>query len=473
MTVRTRFAPSPTGYLHIGGVRTALFSWLYARRHGGRFILRIEDTDRGRSTERAVQVILDGLEWLGIDWDEGPYFQTRRAERYRAAVKRLLDTGHAYYCYCTREELETMRQEQRARGEKPRYDGRCRNRREPRPGVSPVVRFRMPDSGRTVVQDLVCGRVVFENAQMDDLIIQRSNGMPTYNLSVVVDDLEMGITHVIRGDDHLNNTPKQLHIFNALESKAPFYSHVPMILGPDGTKLSKRHGAANVLEYRERGYLAEAVVNYLVRLGWSHGDQEIFSRREMIELFDISQVNRSAAAINPGKLDWLNQHYLKTDDPREVAAELAWQLGRLGMVVEDREKIVAVVRAQRERVKTLEQMARSGQFFFCAPPSYDAKAAQKFLLPAGEILELAETRLSALTQWRPEKIHRLVADLAAEKGVGLGKVAQPIRVAVSGGAVSPPIDQTLFILGREETLARLRRAHAWIGKPGGRVFSKP
>ena len=467
VTVRTRFAPSPTGYLHIGGARTALFSWLYSRHCGGQFILRIEDTDRERSTEEAVKVILDGLEWLGIDWDEGPYFQTQRTEHYRRAVERLLDTGHAYCCYCTRDELETMRLEQQARGEKPRYDGRCRNRREPRPGISPVVRFRMPGSGRTVVDDLVCGRVVFENAQLDDLIIQRSNGVPTYNLTVVVDDLEMGITHVIRGDDHLNNTPKQLCIFNALESEAPFYSHIPMILSPDGKKLSKRHGAASVLEYRELGYLADAVVNYLVRLGWSHGDQEVFTRREMIELFDIAQVNRSAAAINPGKLDWLNQHYLKADDPQAIAGELAWQFDRLGRVPEDREKLAAVVRAQRDRVKTLKQMAQSSQFFFCAPQSYDLKAAHKFLFPAGKILELAEKRLSALTEWVPEKIHHLVVGLAAEREVGLGKVAQPIRVAVSGGAVSPPIDQTLFILGREETLARLRRARLWSKESGG------
>lgn len=464
MTVRTRFAPSPTGDLHIGGARTALFSWLYARRHQGKFVLRVEDTDRERSTAAAVQVILDGMCWLGLDWDEGPFFQTQRFDRYREVVQQLLETGHAYRCYCTTEELEAMRSEQRARGEKPKYDGRCRERQEPRRGVEPVIRFRMPVDGATVVEDQVRGRVEFDNRELDDLVIARSDGTPTYNLTVVVDDVDMAITHVIRGDDHLNNTPKQINIYKALQAEPPSFSHIPMILGPDGAKLSKRHGAASVMAYRDLGYLPEAVVNYLVRLGWSHGDQEIFSREEMIELFDLADINHSASALNMGKLEWINQHYIKARPAEELVDELAWQLQRLEIDPgTNRARLAGIVAAQQERSRTMLEMAESSRFFFAAPTGYDPRAGQKHLTAeAGTVLEQVSAALRALEHWDAESIHALLLDQAESAGLKLGKVAQPIRIAVSGGPVSPPIDRTLALLGREETLARLQRAREWI-----------
>ncbi|HPE74386.1 MAG TPA: glutamate--tRNA ligase, partial [Candidatus Competibacter sp.] len=330
--VKTRFAPSPTGYLHIGGARTALFSWLYARRHGGPFVLRVEDTDLERSTPEAVNAILEGMNWLGLDYDEGPFYQTQRFDRYREVLQQLLREGKAYYCYCTREELEALRAEQMAHKIKPRYDGRHRDYQgAPREGVEPVVRFKNPIDGEVVVEDLIRGKIVFQNAELDDLIIARADGTPTYNFCVVVDDMDMGITHVIRGDDHINNSPRQINILKALGASAPRYAHVPMILGPDGQKLSKRHGAASVMEYRDMGYLPEAVLNYLVRLGWSHGDQEIFSLDEMTELFDLDDCNKAPSAINPSKLIWLNKHYLKTLDPIHVARHLSWHLGQLGI----------------------------------------------------------------------------------------------------------------------------------------------
>ena len=469
MTVRTRFAPSPTGYLHIGGARTALFCWLFARRRGGSFILRVEDTDRERSTDAAVQAILDGMRWLELDWDEGPHFQTQRFERYREVVDELLAAGHAYRCYCTREELDAMRAEQTARGEKPRYDGRCRERTAPRAGVPPVVRFRMPREGSTVVDDRVRGRVAFANAELDDFIIARSDGTPTYNFTVVVDDRDMAVTHVIRGDDHLNNTPKQVKLFNALGAQVPVFAHLPMILGPDGAKLSKRHGAVSVMQYREDGYLPEALVNYLVRLGWSHGDQEIFSREEMIRLFDIADVNHSASAVNPGKLDWLNQHYLKEKPAAALVEEFAWHLERLGVEPGvDADWLARIVAAQQERAKTLREMAEASRFFFAPPTDYDAKAAAKHLgADADAMLARAETAFAALPDWDAATIHAAVTDLADALGAKLGKVAQPLRVAVSGGPVSPPIDQTLAILGREQTLARIARAREWIAARTG------
>jgi glutamyl-tRNA synthetase len=464
MVTRTRFAPSPTGLLHIGGARTALFSWFHARHHDGKFVLRIEDTDRERSTEAAVQAILEGMRWLDLDWDEGPFYQTQRFDRYHEVIEQLLEAGHAYRCYCSREELEAMRAAQRARGEKPRYDGRCRERHGPRADVEPVLRFKMPPTGTTVVEDKVRGRVEFANAELDDLVIARSDGSPTYNLTVVVDDMDMGITDVIRGDDHLNNTPKQINIFKALGSKVPTFSHIPMILGPDGAKLSKRHGAVGVMQYREEGYLPEALINYLARLGWAHGDREIFTRRELIELFDIADVNHSASAINPGKLDWLNQHYIKAADDDELAAEFAWQLGRAGITDKvDPRRLRAIVASQRERVKTLHEMAENSRFFFHAPVEYEAKAARKNLkAAAAPLLGGVLAGLEALSEWEARAIHEVIIAVAERGEVKMGKVAQPIRVAVSGGSVSPPIDQTLAILGREETLARLQRARHWI-----------
>ena len=462
MNVRTRFAPSPTGLLHIGGVRTALFCWLYARRHGGTFILRVEDTDRERSTPKAVQVILDGMKWLGLDADEGPFYQSERYPRYREVIRQWLAEGRAYHCYCTKEELEAMRNAQLARKEKPRYDGRCRDRREPLEGVTPVVRFRNPTEGAVVVADAVHGDVVFQNAELDDLIIERSDGNPTYNFCVVVDDYDMKVTHVIRGDDHLNNTPRQMNMLRAMGVEPPIYAHLPMILGPDGTKLSKRHGAVSVLYYREEGYLPEALLNYLARLGWSHGDQEIFSLEEMIALFDIADVNKSASAINPDKLAWINQQHLMKLPPSKVVPELRWQLERLGLGAGDDAMLEAVVLAQRERSKTLKEMAEASRFFFEAPAAYEEKAARKNLTPeTAPVLDQAQAALANLTDWSPPAIHGAVQALADAGGLGLGKVAQPIRVAVSGGSVSPPIDQTLGILGREETLKRLDRAAAY------------
>jgi glutamyl-tRNA synthetase len=463
MSVRTRFAPSPTGYLHIGGARTALFNWLYARKHGGTFILRIEDTDRERSTRESVNAILESLAWLGLDYDEGPYFQSERFDRYRQVIQRLLDEGKAYYCYCTKEELEEMRQAQLMRKEKPRYDGRCRGRTEPRPGVEPVVRFCNPQAGEVVIEDLVRGRVVFSNQELDDLILARSDGTPTYNLTVVVDDLDMGITHVIRGDDHLSNTPRQINILRALGAEPPRYAHVPMILGEDGARLSKRHGAVSVLEYRDQGYLPEALLNYLVRLGWAHGDQEVFSVDEMIHLFDIAEVNKSASTFNPAKLLWLNHHYLMHSNPLHVAHHLRWHLGRLGIDPDQGPDIVDLVLAFRERTKTLLEMAENSRVFYQDFTEYDAQAAKKYLtaeaLPA---LQALYERFQKLEAWEQEKLHQVVLATAEEFGQKLGKIAQPLRVALTGTSVSPPIDVTLYLLGREKTLTRMVRAIAYI-----------
>ncbi|HEY0687115.1 MAG TPA: glutamate--tRNA ligase [Steroidobacter sp.] len=468
MVVRTRFAPSPTGMLHIGGVRTALFSWLYARRHGGVFILRIEDTDRERSTDEATQVILDGMEWLGLNADEGPFYQTRRMDRYREVIGQFMKAGHAYHCYCSKEELEEMRNRQIAAKQKPRYDGTCRNRTEPRPGVSPVVRFKNPIEGSVVVEDVIHGNVVFDNMELDDLIIARSDGTPTYNFCVVVDDSDMKCTHVIRGDDHLNNTPRQINMLKALGAAIPVYGHVPMILGQDGAKLSKRHGAVSVLQYREEGFLPEALLNYLVRLGWSHGDQEVFSMQEMTQLFDIKDVNKSASAFNPDKLLWLNQQHIMRATPERLAQYLKPQLAALGVHVTDDGKLAAVAKAQQERAKTLKEMAQNSQFFFQDVTAYDEKAAKKNLTaeavgPLSAVLK----KLSELREWVATSLHDVVNQTATELGVGMGKIAQPIRVAVSGGTVSPPIDVTLEVLGREVTLARLERALAYARGQGG------
>ena len=461
MTVVTRFAPSPTGLLHVGGVRTALFSWLYARRNGGNFILRVEDTDRERSTDEAVRVILDGMAWLGLDADEGPYFQSRRFDRYREVLRGMLEAGTAYHCYCSKDELDALRGQQIARKQKPRYTGICRERREPRPGVDPVVRFRNPLDGAVVVQDLVHGPVTFQNAELDDLIIARSDGTPTYNFCVVVDDMDMGVTHVIRGDDHLNNTPRQMNMLQALGAPLPIYAHVPMILGPDGAKLSKRHGAVSVLQYEEEGYLPDALLNYLVRLGWSHGDQEVFTREEMIAAFDIHDVNKSASAFNPEKLLWLNQQHMMRAMPAALVPHLRAQLRRLGADSSDQQMLEGVILAQRERAKTMKEMAVNSRFFFVEDIELDLKAAAKHLGgDAPATLAKVRARLGSLSEWNAASVHAALEQLAAELGGGLGKIAQPLRVAVSGSAVSPPIDATLALLGRERTLARLDRVLA-------------
>ena len=460
-SVITRFAPSPTGLLHIGGVRTALFSWLYARRMGGKFILRIEDTDIERSTPEAVRVILEGMKWLGLEHDLGPYYQTQRLERYQQVIGEMLQAGTAYHCYCSKQDLDAMRAEQQARKEKPRYDGRCRHGKGPGPqsGNQPVVRFKNPEEGATVVEDVVHGAVTFQNKELDDLIIARSDGTPTYNFCVVVDDADMNVTHVIRGDDHLNNTPRQMNMLLALGKQPPVYAHVPMILGPDGAKLSKRHGAVSVLEYQEQGYLPDALLNYLVRLGWSHGDQEFFTLPEMIAAFDVRDINKAASALNPEKMLWLNQQHLVRSDPKDVVPHLRWHLERLGIVSDDHVLLEGIVVAQRERAKTLKEMAANSRFFFGDEVTLDVKAEEKHLTADARVLlgELA-SRLGALPQWQAPAIHAVLENFATEKGLGLGKIAQPLRVAVTGGTVSPPIDATLVLLGKERALGRIGRA---------------
>jgi glutamyl-tRNA synthetase len=443
--------------LHVGGVRTALFSWLHARRHGGKFILRIEDTDRERSSDEAVRVIIEGMRWLGLEADEGPYFQSARFDRYREVVDRLLLEGKAYRCYCTKEELEQMRAEQMARKEKPRYDGRWRDRTDAREGVDPVIRFRNPLDGEVVVQDLVHGRVVFQNKELDDLIIARGDGTPTYNFCVVVDDMDMGVTHVIRGDDHLNNTPRQMNMLRALGAAVPVYAHVPMILGADGTKLSKRHGAVSVLQFEEEGYLPDALLNYLVRLGWSHGDQELFSRAEMIAAFDIADVNKAASAFNPEKLLWLNQQHLMRMDPDRVVPYLRPHLVRLGIQCGDDAYLARLVVALRERVKTLKELALGSSCFFGEDVVVDPKAAVKHITQdARHLLGDLAVVLRELDGWSAGEINRAISEFSVGRGVGLGKVAQPLRVAVTGSTISPPIDLTLDLLGRERTLRRLQ-----------------
>jgi glutamyl-tRNA synthetase len=459
MTVVTRFAPSPTGLLHVGGVRTALFCWLLARRHGGKFILRVEDTDRERSTDDAVRVILEGMQWLGLESDEGPYYQTKRFDRYREVIGQMLETGTAYHCYCTKQELDDMRALQTARKEKPRYSGLCRDRTGPRPGVDPVVRFKNPQDGAVLVEDLVHGPVTFQNAELDDLIIARSDGTPTYNFCVVVDDMDMGITHVIRGDDHLNNTPRQMNMLAALGARPPLYAHVPMILGPDGAKLSKRHGAVSVLQYQEEGFLPEALLNYLVRLGWSHGDQEVFTLQEMVAAFDIHDVNKAASAFNPEKLLWLNQQHMVRAKPSDIAPYFRHQLGLLGLSTTDQALLEGVIVAQRERAKTLKEMAQNSRFFFEESVTLDPKAAEKHLTAEqAPVLTELRTRLERLPDWTAPAVHDALTALATERGVGLGKIAQPLRVALSGGTVSPPIDATVALVGRKRTLDRLTRA---------------
>lgn len=464
MTLKTRFAPSPTGYLHIGGARTALFSWLYARKHGGSFVLRVEDTDQERSTQESVNAILEGMTWLGLEYDEGPFYQTQRFDRYREVIQQLLDEGKAYKCYCSKERLDALREEQQKRKEKPRYDGKCRDLQEPPAADAPyVIRFRNPQEGAVVVDDRVHGRVAFNNSELDDLIIARTDGSPTYNLTVVVDDMDMGITHVIRGDDHLNNTPRQVNILEALGVEPPVYAHVPMILGEDGKRLSKRHGAVGVMNYRDQGYMPEAVLNYLVRLGWSHGDQEVFSLDEMVQLFDIDSLNAKASALNVSKLDWLNQHYMKTLDPAHVARHLSWHMGQLGIDPSTGPSLEAVVMAQRERAKTLDEMARNSAFFYQMPEAYDEKAAKKNLkADTRPALAALREALVAVSDWERGGLHQTVQDVAERMELKLGKVAQPLRVALSGGPVSPPIDETLELLGRESSLARIDAALAFI-----------
>jgi glutamyl-tRNA synthetase len=461
MTFRTRFAPSPTGFLHIGGARTALYCWLEARHRGGQFILRIEDTDRERSTDAAVAAIIDGMHWLGLDADEGPFYQTQRMDRYREVAQQLHDAGKAYWAYESKEELDAMRAALKERGEKPRYNGAARDANLPyRDDPNRVLRFKNPQSGSVVFDDKIKGRVEWANAELDDFVMVRSDGFPTYNFAVVVDDLDMHITQVIRGDDHVNNTPRQINLYAALGATPPDFAHLPMILGPDGQKLSKRHGAVGVMQYREDGYLPQALLNYLVRLGWSHGDQEIFSLKEMIDLFDIANVNHSAARFDFAKLGWLNQHYIKEGDPQILGRELAWHLERLGLDVGNGPDPAEAVLALRERAQTLKAMAEQARIWYAPIEAWDAKAVKKHLQVDGaaDVLRAARAKLAALPEWKPAAIHEMVAELATARGIGMGKIAQPLRVAMTGTAVSPSIEDTVYLAGRDVALQRIDAA---------------
>ena len=462
--VRLRFAPSPTGYLHVGGARTALFNWLLARKQGGIFILRIEDTDVARSTQESVDAILQGMEWLGLDWDEGPYYQSERFPVYREFVEKLLADGKAYRCYCTSEELEAKRELAMKEGRKPKYDGTCRDRTELLPDKPSVVRFRAPQAGETAFDDLIKGRIVFTNEELDDLIIQRSDGTPTYNFVVVIDDATMGITTVIRGDDHINNTPRQILLYDALGYPVPRFAHVPMILGADKTRLSKRHGATSVMAYRDMGFLPEAMVNYLVRLGWSHGDQEIFSRDELVEKFSIEAVGKSAGVFNPDKLLWLNAHYIKSGDPVRLAELLLPFLRERGVDVAGGPDPVAVVKTLQERARTMVEMADGALFYYQAGFAYDEQAAGKHLTPeAGGLLADLAGRLEVLADVSQPGIETLFKEFCAEKGIKLGQIGPAVRVSLCGVTASPGIYEVIEVLGAAETVARLRRAVAFIG----------
>lgn len=462
MTVRTRFAPSPTGFLHVGSARTALYSWLYAKRKQGKFILRIEDTDRERSTTEAVDAILEAMEWLDLTWDEGPFYQTKHFDRYKTVADQLLHEGHAYRCYCSKERLEKLRETQLANKEKPRYDGHCRDLNLGAGHLSEnatyVLRFRNPLEGAVVIEDCVKGQVVVQNSELDDLIMIRSDGTPTFNFTVVVDDWDMRVTHVIRGDDHLNNTPRQINILKALGATLPIYAHIPMILGSDGKRLSKRHGAVSVQQYQADGILPQALLNYLVRLGWSRGDQEIFSREEMIEHFDIHSLNKAPAAFNQEKLLWLNQHYLKTTDPKDLVKYLQWQFDQLNIDIQNGPSLEELIVAQRERAKTLKEMAEKSRFFYEDFEAIEEGVKEKHLTPdIMPVIQKVREVLADLEDWQAASIHTAIEKLADHLELKLGKLAQPLRVAVTGGTVSPSIDITLQLIGKDRVLERLDR----------------
>ena len=466
--IRTRFAPSPTGFLHIGGARTALFCWLAARATGGQFVLRIEDTDRERSTEASVQAILDGMDWLELGYDEGPYFQSDRFERYRAVVDQLLESGQAYRCYCSRERLDGLREAAMAAGEKPRYDGHCRDLTDPPEGIEPVIRFRNPDHGSVAFIDRVRGPIEVANEELDDLVIMRADGSPTYNFAVVVDDLDMNINLVIRGDDHINNTPRQINIYRALGAEPPEFGHVPMILGDDGARLSKRHGAVSVMAWREEGYLPDALINYLARLGWSYGDQEVFSRAELVERFRIEDVNRKASRFDTEKLNWLNQHYLREGDSGQVSAELAWHFERAGLDPAAGPALADLVSVQSDRVATLVELVEQSRPFYADFDQFEPAAAKKHLRPvAAEPLSALAERLAVLEDWTPDALQAAVQATADALEMGFGKIGMPLRVALMGHGQSPAINQTLWLVGRERTLKRIEQALAFIAERAG------
>ncbi len=459
MTVRTRFAPSPTGFLHIGGARTALFSWAYAKRHAGQFILRIEDTDIERSTPEAVQAIIDGMQWLGLAHDEGPFYQTQRMDHYKNHLASLIESGNAYYCYSTKDELDALRESQMQQGLKPRYDGKWRpeagKQLPPVPeDVQPVIRFRNPQEGVVAWDDLVKGKIEIANEELDDLIIARGDGTPTYNFCVVVDDWEMGITHVIRGDDHVNNTPRQINLFKALGAAVPQYAHLSMILGDDGQKLSKRHGAVSVLQYHEEGYLPEAILNYLARLGWSHGDDEIFDMQQFCQWFDLDHITPSAAQFNNEKLNWLNAHYIKSADLNELALDITKRLSKLGIAVTAEPALNDVLSLYRERANNLNHLASEIAYFYRVPEANEAdveKHLKTEIMPALQYLY----EMLVNTEWTPELIHEKIAHVIKEKALKFPQVAMPLRVMLAGVAQSPSIDQVMAILGKQEVLRRM------------------
>ncbi|MBS0153612.1 MAG: glutamate--tRNA ligase [Nitrospira sp.] len=468
--IRVRFAPSPTGFLHIGGVRTALFNWLFARQQKGVFILRIEDTDQSRSTTESIQAIIDGMKWVGLDWDEGPFRQTERMDLYRSHAMKLLETGHAYWCICKAEELEARRNEAEAKGLSPRYDGRCRNAQITTPPADAALRFKAPQEGHIIVDDLIKGKITFENSAADDLIILRSNGYPTYNFSVVVDDALMRITHVVRGDDHLTNTPRQIPIFEALGFAVPRFGHLPMILGSDKTRLSKRHGATSIMAYKDMGYLPDAMVNYLVRLGWSHGDQELFTRQELIEKFSWGHVQKAAAVFNPDKLLWVNAEYIKTSPPSSVAKALVPLLEQAGLTMEveavSEEWLAQLVVLVKERAKTLIDMVEWVKPYFGQVAPFEEEAAKKFLTPAvAPLLQRLVTRFEAFPSFSKPAWEESFKKLVEEEGIKMGALAQPVRVALTGRTASPGLFEVMEVLGRERTLFRLRKGieHVSIG----------
>jgi len=466
MKIKTRFAPSPTGYLHVGGARTALYSWLYARHNQGDFVLRIEDTDLERSTPEAIEAIMDGMNWLSLNWDEGPYYQTKRFDRYNQVIDQMLEADTAYRCYCSRERLEALREQQMEAGEKPRYDGCCRDTEHGHTADEPhVVRFRNPQEGSVIFDDQIRGPIEFSNQELDDLIIRRTDGSPTYNFCVVVDDWDMGITHVIRGEDHINNTPRQINILKAIGAEVPIYAHVSMILGDDGKKLSKRHGAVGVMQYRDDGFLPEALLNYLVRMGWAHGDQEIFSVDEMVQLFQLDAVSKSASAFNTEKLLWLNHHYITTLAPEYVATQLQWHIEQQQIDTRTGPELAKLVTLLGDRCKTLKEMAETCRYFYEDFNEFDADAAKKHLRPvARQPLELISDKLAALTEWTTEAIHNAIEQTATELEVGMGKVGMPLRVAVTGAGQSPALDVTVEAIGQQRSIGRIAQALAFISE---------
>ena len=465
MPVKTRFAPSPTGYLHVGGARTALYSWLHAKANKGEFVLRIEDTDLERSTPEAVEAIMDGMRWLELDWNEGPIFQTKRFDRYKEVITQLLDEGKAYPCFCSRERLDSMREQQKANKEKPRYDGKCRHLDSSQQDLSQdhVIRFKNPQQGVVTFKDVVKGEITIANKELDDLIIARTDGSPTYNFTVVIDDMDMGITQVVRGDDHINNTPRQINIFSALGAPIPEYGHVPMILGDDGKKLSKRHGAVSVMQYRDDGYLPQAVLNYLVRLGWSHGDQEVFSIEQMIELFDINDINKAPSAFNTQKLNWLNQQYIKSLPTQDVLKHLDWHLDNAELSLTNGPDIAELIAEFSDRVNTLTALVEVIRPYYSDFDNFEEKAAKKHLRPvAAEPLKTVREKLSGLTQWSADSLTDAINQTAEELNVGMGKVGMPLRVAVTGCGMSPSLDITLKWVGKDRAIARIDQALEFI-----------